>query len=307
MDEQNPAPLHLAEPAGPSGGGSFSRARLALYLPAAAVAGVFVAWVAEVARGYFAPVVLFPLLVGLGLGALLIAAMRCGHVAHRTTIVLGGLLAVAIAAVGQHYLLYRAAVERLQVRIDARAEQYRLLEAQYPEMPEPSPPPPIPGFAEYLDQQAAQEVRLPLGFVVRGRGVWLLWIVDGLCILLGAAAVLVPAMRMPYCDLCQRWYRTVRGGRISAATGVRLAEIGGLPPPADARACRYRISACQMGCGPSRLELSWEAADGETYLLRTWLDAATRRQLADALDQAVAEGEGRAPRRHRRRRRRKEE
>ena len=78
-----------AEQSGPTGGGPFNWPRLAIWLPGVLILGALAARVAVDAQFYFAPLVIFPLLVGVGLGGLLIGLMRIGQIGNRPTIILG--------------------------------------------------------------------------------------------------------------------------------------------------------------------------------------------------------------------------
>jgi hypothetical protein len=59
---------------------------------------------------HFAPLILFPLLVGLSLGASLVVGLRVCSWAHSPTVYVGMLLAALLAVVGQHFWSYRVAV-----------------------------------------------------------------------------------------------------------------------------------------------------------------------------------------------------
>ena len=113
---------------------------------------------------------------------------------------------------------------------------------------------------------------------------WLSWAIDALLEIVGAVAVTIPAMRVPYCNRCGTWYRTIRGGKIDVPTALRLAELLGVDEIGRFRSPRHRLSACQGGCGPTRCELSWEEPDGTVDLVQVWLDAAGRNQVAAILD-----------------------
>ena len=87
------------------------------------------------------------------------------------------------------------------------------------------------------------------------------------CWVVGAVAVTIPAMCVPYCNRCGTWYRTIRGGKIDVPTALRLAELLGVEEIGHPRSPRFRLSACQGGCGPTRCELSWEEPDGAVDLV----------------------------------------
>jgi len=271
----------------PVSGGPLLAGRGAVWLVAAAIVGMLAAATADVIQMYFAPFLIFPLLVGLGVGLLLLLGLRILHFAHRPAICVGLALAVIVCVLGQHYFAYRAEADRLWQGIQARQQQYQQLKQAYPEIPELAPPPPVPGFREHLARQIEAGIPLPFGLAARGWQVVALWLLDGMLVLAGGAVIVVPAMYLPYCRRCLRWYRTVRGGRITLALASRLAELSGLPAPQTTRPCRYRLSSCHGGCSPTRLELSWQAPDGQVYLVRAWLDTPTRRAVTDALDEAL--------------------
>ena len=76
------------------------------WLAAAAALGAVAAWLAVGAQFYFAPLLLFPILVGTGLGAASVGLMRIAQMGNRPTVLLGVLLSAAVAVAGQHYLGY---------------------------------------------------------------------------------------------------------------------------------------------------------------------------------------------------------
>ncbi|GAG07941.1 unnamed protein product, partial [marine sediment metagenome] len=69
MDKrQGPA----SERSGPAGGGRFIWRRCLLWVLVCAILGTAMAWLAVLAQGWFAPLVIFPLLVGVALASLLV-------------------------------------------------------------------------------------------------------------------------------------------------------------------------------------------------------------------------------------------
>ncbi len=120
--------------------------------------------------------------------------------------------------------------------------------------------------------------------MAKGWVAWLSWAVDTLLVVAAAVAVTLPALRAPYCNRCGTWYRTIRNGKIGVSTGRRLAELLRVEEIGNPRSFRYRLSACQGGCGPTRCELSWEEAGGALNLVQIWLDATGRNQVAAILD-----------------------
>ncbi|MBU4400701.1 MAG: hypothetical protein KKE86_15390 [Planctomycetes bacterium] len=100
-----------------------------------------------------------------------------------------------------------------------------------------------------------------------------------------SVAVVVPAVRVPYCDRCGSWFRTIRNGKIDLPTSRRLAELLDVDRPDRARSPRYRLSACRGDCGPTRCELSWERSGGGVDLARVWLDGKQRSEVAAIVDE----------------------
>lgn len=270
----------LSQPRPPEAG-RFAWPALAVWTPACLVAAAIAAWMADGVQSdlRFAPLVLFPVLVGVGVAGLLVAAMRVAQVAHRPTILAGTVLAALATVAGQHYFAYRAEVRHAEEQIRKLRPEQQLAAADLIDDARLGSP------WEYLCKAAA--VGRPIGgsLVAQGWLAWLSWGVDALLVLAAALAVVIPTMRLPFCNRCARWYRTVRNGRIEPATAQRLAELADTEPPERPKSARYRLSSCVGGCGPTRFELSWEVAEAETYLTRTWIDAATRGRIVQVLDE----------------------
>jgi hypothetical protein len=276
---ESPAEPHN-QPTAPDAG-RFAWPALAIWAPGCLVAAVLSAWVADVVQSdlKFAPLILFPVLVGLGVAGLLVAAMRVGQVAHRPTILIGTVLAGLATVAGQHYFAYRAEVRRAEAQIEklppqAQFAAMKLIDSER-----------LGGPWEYLCKTAARGRPIGGSLVLEGWLAWLSWGIDGLIVLAAALGVVIPTMRLPFCNRCGRWYRTVRNGRIDAATAGRLAELADTEPPAQSKSARYRLSSCAGGCGPTRFELSWEVAEAETDLTRVWIDAGTRGRIVQVLDE----------------------
>ncbi len=273
---------------GPNGGGPFLGVRSAVWLTTSLLLGGAVAWIAVVGQSYFAPLGVFPLLVGVVLGALLVGLLRVCQTGHRPTILFAALAAVAVTVVGQHYVGYRAACRHAR----QETQEYRDARLAFP--PElrdraPSPNTPPADFADFLRTEAARGRKLLGGYVARGWMAWLTWAVDGLLSAAAAVAMIIPAMRQPYCRRCRSWYRVIRSGRIDVTTARRLAEVAEVAEvsAADhATAARYRLLSCQGGCGPTGFHLSWDKSPGGTSSVRTWLDVERRNRIAQVLDKA---------------------
>jgi hypothetical protein len=260
----------------PAAEGCFSWTGLLLAILVAPLFGLVWAWVAEVAQSYFAPIILFPILLGILAGLSIVGLVRFTQLGHRPTILLAVVLTAAVASAGQHYFGYLAAYSHTGSSVPTSTATGPDLSLLFQQM--------RPSFGEYICAQARRGRPLLGGYVAQGWLAWLTWAIDGLLGVAGAVAVTIPAVRVPYCNRCRTWYRTIRGGKIDVSTVLRLAELAGVDEIGRPRSPRYRLSACQNGCGPTRCELSWEEPDGTVDFVQVWLDAAGRNQVAAILD-----------------------
>ena len=158
--------------------------RHATWFSACLVAGGVLAWLAVRAQAVFAPVLLFPLGLGLALGMVLLAVRSYCIPLGRASVVAGALLAATTLVVGQHYLSYRAActiaIER-QSRVTQQAKGFAALTAA--EMVKPPE-----SFAAYMQSEAARDHAIA-GLTLRGPTVWAWWALDALIIAAASVAV----------------------------------------------------------------------------------------------------------------------
>jgi hypothetical protein len=275
MDPQPVPPPTILEPSRPA---TFRLWQAAWWLAGSAGLGTLVAWAAEAAEGYYAPFLLFPLLVGVALGGVIVAALRVCQVGHRPTLVLGGLLAIAMTVAGRHYLSY-----------------WNYRQAQ-----------PLFGWPttwpEYLRWRAERGWKIG-PYTVRDEMAWLMWGLDALLVAAPALVLIVTTARLPYCDRCRSWYHTMRAGRIDPETTCELAASAGLTVPAEFFSGRYRLTGCAAGCSPASLQLFWDEPDRDFSSDRIWLDRARRDQVLDILerraDRIAAARRARRPKRRR--------
>jgi hypothetical protein len=270
-------PIPLAPP--PAEAGCFTWKGFLLAMLAAPVLGLVVARVSERGVWDFEPLILFPVLLGVFAGIAVVWLVRLAQIGNRPTIVVAAMLAAAVTATGEHYftyLTYRSEYYRPRVLIGTSSATGQDLSALGRAM--------APSFGEYMQAQARHGRPLLFGYMAHGWAAWLSWAIDALLIVAAAVVVTIPALRVPYCNRCGSWFRTIRSGRIDVLTAGRLAALVGVDAINHPRSHRYRLSTCQGGCGPTRLELSWEEADGAVDLVRLWLDPAARNQVAAILD-----------------------
>jgi hypothetical protein len=267
MDAPHPTPRDIARP-------RFHGRALALWLPACLAAGALVAKIAVVTQEdlRFTPILFFPILVGVGLGAILVAIMRFGQIGHVPTVVLGSILGASVVVVGQHYLLFRADLARQEQRLaDAKAIFGDELTTG------------LPGFLEHLGHKADEGRR----FFGTGPTVWLSWALDAVLLLVASVVVTATAARQPYCERCRSWYRTIRAGRLRSASARQLALLAAIEVPEDLRSLRFRLLSCTGGCSPTGFELFWEQRRGGAVSRLVWLDADSRDRVVRALDQEM--------------------
>jgi hypothetical protein len=271
---------HASAVANPPCRGRFVASHALLWWLGAPLLGAAVApgavWVSHVR----APLLIFPLLFGCGLGIALVAIMRAASIGHRPTLVVGAAIAALVAVVGQHYYSYLDTRAALLAR---NKEGISL--AQFPEMV----PPAAKSFSGYMQRQAARG--RPVSFYgfpersLRGAAAWASWAIDGLLVLISTVAIVYLFSRSPYCSDCRSWYRIVRQGRLRGEAAARLAETGTLRISYPIAAARYRLSHCASGCGPARLEMTWDDPERRAAHGEAWLDAARRECVVRVLDE----------------------
>ena len=273
---------------GPVGGGRFAWRGFILWLPACLALGVPLAWAAVLVQDYyhFAPLIIFPLLVGAGLGALAVALMRAAQVGNRPTVLSGVLLAVAVSVVGQHYLGYRAECKRVERQID----ELRRAGAAFPKLVAGHEPKPPATFVAYMQTQARMGREMQIGgYVARGWVAWLSWVADGLLVLVATLAMVIPAVKLPFCNCCGSWYRVIRSGRVDGQTAARLARLVGARTDGSLQgSARYRVLDCNGGCGPASFELSWQERRRPAFSVQAWLDAKNHDQVTRVLREGTA-------------------
>jgi hypothetical protein len=258
--------------------------RFLVWIPACLAYGGLIGWVSVSIERYRAPLLLFPLLMGLVLGATLVGMSRVCQVGNRFTVLLGVVLAALAAVIGQHYVGYRDA--RRQAQEDAQS--YRLARLAFGDVVLGETPVPPAGFLDFLRWRAARGFHV-VGYQARGAVVWVIWVADALLAVAAAVTVVLPALNKPYCDRCRSWFRTIRRGPLDPATAGKLAGLVDEDLPDEVASTRYRIFACNGGCGPTGLELRWVGPGGESCSTRAWLGAERRNGVVRALDERVSD------------------
>ncbi len=250
-----------------------------LWLPLCVVHGAAIAWLAFGIQKYFAPLGIFPLLVGLFLGMTLAGLMRVVQVAGTRTILLGTVVASAAAVLGQHYISFQEQRETAM----RQAAQFRIAAQAHPDLVRGTPPKPASGVFEYLRWQALRGRPIAGDTVARGAWAWASWAFDGCLTLLVALLVIAPASRRPYCNQCRTWFSTVRRGRLAVGQAGEAAAVIDMEVPEDAGEATYRFVHCQGGCGTAGFELCWELPNGRRTTKRVWISSADRLRLEELL------------------------
>jgi hypothetical protein len=254
--------------------GHFVGFQAILWFLATPLLGISVARVAVWVQGFRAPLVLFPLLVGIGLGLLLVAAMRRAQVGHRATVLSGTILAAAVAVAGQHYFSFLD----FQAALTAQKPHGIALDDFQGIMPDVST-----SFTRFMQRQAMQGRPVTGEYSLRGAIAWASWSFDGLLSLFAVLAIVRMALRTPYCSHCRSWYRTTRAGPISGGRALRAAKVVSLPIEESLDEARYRLAQCISGCGPSRLEIAYRGG-GKNGVVESWLSAAQREGILRILE-----------------------
>jgi hypothetical protein len=275
----------------------FSPAAFFLALLIAPLVGLIWGWVAETVEFYVAPFLLFPILVGVFTGLSIVGLTRFAQIGHRPMVLLAVVLAAALAACGQHYFHYLSTYGRVLPLLPFKAAGKNTMPGageadgregvaqQKGAIPKEIQKELTPSFTKYMLAQAQRGRPLPGGYVAVGWAAWLTWAIEALLTLAAAVAVTLPGIRVPYCNRCRTWYRTIRNGKIDVHTAQLLAAICEVDEIHDFRSPRYRLSCCQGGCGPTRCELSWEEeSSGAVDLVRVWLDGEQRKRVNEILD-----------------------
>jgi len=257
-------------------GSRWHAAAAAAWLPWALVSGAAIGWLAQQVQPYFAPLIVFPLLLGLLLALALISGLQVCSLAHAPTGYAGAVLALALVVGGQHYWSYRAA---RSARAGTQADLEKARRA-FPNIAKDLVAPPPEGVIEFLRAEAARGREI-FGYRVRGTLLWSWWVVESVLVLIAAVLPLIWALKRPYCVRCRSWLRGSRSGRVSASAACKLANRCGLPSPKSTSAAAYRLLTCRSGCGPSLFELSWEQGRGTG---NAWLNAEERRAVDAMLD-----------------------
>lgn len=198
------------------------------------------------------PVGVISIVVGVVLGGLLAGMLRLLRLAHRPLILAGTVVLAWGTCFGQHYFFYRweLATRRQQLaEMPFPGDRQRLAQIDW---------------WDYLRREGDTAARV-------------VWLIDLLLITAAATGAVWVGTRTPFCDRCRSWYRVVRGGPVSDQRAAQLAAAADVELPRGACNVRFRLYACQGGCGPRRLNLKWADAGGRDDGCQVWLPADQQR------------------------------
>jgi hypothetical protein len=275
-DVSGPPATYIAQPPEPA---RFQLRRGVVFACLAVPWAVGLSWLAARAEAVAAPLVVFPLAVGLVLAGLLGLSLRACRLTHVRTAMGVALGAGLLAAAGQHLWAYRSAVVRAQrMQIEAEAEAARQIGRQGRGA--------VVGIGELLVEppgslwefmQGEARVGRPLWrWRARGPWVWFWWAIDAL---LSAGAAAWGARwfaRWPYCPRCESWYRTIRAGRLESDAVAELAAGLGQSVAGPPDSAHVQVISCVGGCGPVLLVVTGPAG---RRVWRGWLSPAAAEQV----------------------------
>ena len=203
--------------------GRFVASQALRWLLAAPLLGAVVARLAVWVQNFRSPLLLFPLLVGCGLGLLLLGLMRLGQVGHRATLWRG---ASGRGGGGGRSALFQ--FPRFQSGLTAQRRPPAGPSALQSSRPREMMPDVSTDFVDSCS------VRRPWGGRDRGlcaarRGrLGELGLRRAACAP-ATSAIIFLACRTPYCSVCRSWYRTTRAGPLAADKARRVPPQRGCP------------------------------------------------------------------------------
>ena len=180
MDTQSPDERSNVGQAFQPDASTGGKASLLLWLAMCPAAALALAFLAARVQQMYAPLVLFSLMLGLAVGASIVALGKACGVRSRAAVLWCAALCALPAVAGEHYfgyLDYRKAYETT-ARREPRWQLLRGLEGEVAPV----------GFREFLEAQATRG-RPWFGRTRYGGMVWITWGIDGLLVVGGAYVV----------------------------------------------------------------------------------------------------------------------
>ena len=225
--------------------GSVLRSAIA-WLAAAAVIAVGLGLASALLQQYFAPLGLYPVLLGIVLGAGLVAALRPTQFGSRRWAMAGAVAAAAVLIAAQFYGSYRLYVAAVEAKAPAGVGQLPLERLQAPD-----------NLLAYLRQQARYGRPLFAGITARGGWAWATWVADWALVAAAAAVVVRQGFRRPWCSKCHKWYRAVGEGQLRPKAASQVGKLADVALPKASG--RYRVWTCPTAGHGTALEIAWTA------------------------------------------------
>ncbi len=233
--------------------GGFTAFGSLLLIVASLAAGLVLGTLGGIISRWFWLVLIFPAVIGAGVGGVGYWAIRIGHVRSTILGVASGLLGGLFAIISMYYMQYRDFESSNSIPPDVR-QQLRELARLTPAEVEANPliPPEVKqalrdpasraGFAvhdlpSYMHFQAVLGVRISsssdvgrkdggmnLGYI----GSWIYWALEVLIVAGIAVAMQYVAAKQPYCSECQRWKKARQLGT-APESQIEPLKQGDLP------------------------------------------------------------------------------
>jgi len=148
---------------------------------ASPIVGLAVGYAGATLQTKFAPVGLFPLLVGAAVGIGVAILLRVGEAARARAFVAAATVGVLLCGATIHYLSYVQA----RVAADAEYAEYQRVLHAFQQMNVGTPPTPLDSFGEYVRSELRDG--RPLGPIhITGSALVLWWTIDALLLWVGA-------------------------------------------------------------------------------------------------------------------------
>lgn len=243
---------------------------------AAAMLGYLASQVAHVR----APWLLFPLLVGVALGALAGGLAYLVHCGHRRTVLVATLMAGLVVVGTMHFVEYQAYLNA------PRSAQFEMMVNAFPDIAQHHAGARPSGFLDFLNRMALAGRAMPLGWTAQGPWAWASWALDALFVVAGAMVVALVFLRRPYCDVCRNYYRVLRQEQLRPEQFERLARSLGWSVDTP-RSASYQHLSCHGGCGPDLVRVMVRPASEPAVRRLAWIDCADRARVFQQLDQSA--------------------
>lgn len=228
--------------------GGFSPAGSAFMVCAAVVSGLILGLIASVIGQWFYLVLVFPVAIGIGMGAVCVFAIQFGKVRSPMVAGLAGFLGGCMAMFTMHYGDYQRFLGEFEQQFPGIRQRMT--------------------FVDFMDLQATQGVTIgkaTAGNKDRGMnlgytGSLIYWLVEALIVAGIAFAMARSSAAEPFCRQCRDWKeaRTLGGVSIVPETATQALNAGDLSvlyhhlqkPDGTAPTCVFQAAVCK-DCGAS--------------------------------------------------------